>query len=128
MVSIIISIPFFLFPRLLPDSHLVKMERDKEMAKSYKSKYGRMESTSLLAVLKTFPIYLMNVLCNLVWVFITLAITCALLVVSGMTAFAPKYLESQFELTTSTASLLVGAVCECVRVGVCIKCESIREY
>ena len=88
------------------------------MAKSYKSKYGSKESTSLLAVLKTFPIYLKNVLCNLVWVFITLAITCALLVVSGMTAFAPKYLESQFGLTTSTASysLLVGAVCECVSV------------
>lgn len=92
------------------------MERDKDMAKSYKSKYGSKEDASLLAVLKAFPIYLKNVVCNLVWVFITLAITCALLVVSGMTAFAPKYLKSQFSLTISTASLLVWAVCECVSV------------
>jgi len=107
-----------MFPRLLPNSHWVKMERDKDMTKSYKSKYkyGSKEDASLLTVLKAFPIYLKNVVCNLIWVFITLAITCALLVVSGMTAFAPKYLESQFSLTTSTASLLAGSVCECVSV------------
>jgi len=99
----------------------VKLEREREVVKTYRSKYGTKENTDLLTILKTFPTHFKDVVSNLSWLFITLSITSALLVVSGMTAFAPKYLESQFGLTASTASLTVGAVGECVcGVSVCV--------
>ena len=89
------------------------------MVKTYQSKYGTKENTDLLTILKTFPTHFKAVVSSLSWLFITLSITSALLIVSGMTAFAPKYLESQFGVTASTASLAVGAVGECV-VCVCV--------
>lgn len=116
MISLLASIPFLLFPRLLPDSDLVKLEREKEMAKTYKSKYGSRENADLLTTLKAFPSHMKSVVVSLSWIFITVSITSSLLIVSGMTAFAPKYLESQFGLTASTASLTVGAIGECVSV------------
>ena len=116
VISLLASIPFLLFPRLLPDSDAVKLEREKEMAKTYKSEFGSKENADLLTTLKVFPAHLKSVVVSLSWVFITISITSSLLIVSGMTAFAPKYLESQFGLTASTASLTVGAIGECVRV------------
>ncbi len=44
-VSILLSTLFFLFPRLLPDSHLIKQARQEEMAKVYHSKCGDKEDT-----------------------------------------------------------------------------------
>ena len=110
VVSWILAIPFLMFPRLLPDSHLVKKERELEMAQKYNGKYGLKEDTDLVAKLKSFPYHLKQVVMTLSWWFITAAICSSIIVLSGMVSFAPKYLESQFTLTASSASLISGGV------------------
>ena len=110
VVSWLLAIPFLLFPQLLPDSHLVKKERELEMAQKYKGKYGLKEDTDLMTKLKSFPYHLKQVVMTLSWVFITGAICSSIIVLSGMVSFAPKYLESQFTLTASSASLISGGV------------------
>ena len=90
------------------------------MAQKYKGKYGLKEDTDLLTKLKSFPHHLKQVVMTLSWVFITGAICSSIIVLSGMVAFAPKYLESQFTLTASSASLISGGVGELeVHVHVC---------
>ena len=111
VVSWLLAIPFLLFPRLLPNSFLVKKERELEMAQEYKGKYLK-EDTDLLTILKSFPRHLKQVVTTLSWLFITGSVCSSILVLSGMVVFAPKYLESQFTLTASTASLITGGVGE----------------
>lgn len=110
VVSWILAVPFLLFPRLLPNSHLVK-ERELEMVQKYKGKYLK-EDTHLLTKLKSFPHHLKQVVTTSSWIFINGTFCSSVLVLSGMIAFAPKYLESQFTLTASSASLIVGGVGE----------------
>ena len=110
ITSIILSIPFLMFPRLLPDSHLIMEARKKEMAREYSSKYG--EEKSVLSQLKTFPVHIKKLFQSLSWLFITIAISCAFFSMDGMIAFGPKYLEAQFGLTSSKASLTLGAIGE----------------
>ena len=127
VLSLALSVPYFLFPRLLPDSHLVKIARQQEMAKSYKSEYGEKEETDFVTVLKTFPTHVRVIFTNLSWLFVTLAVTSSLLTLSGMVSFAPKYMESQFQLTASRASLIAGGVgksCDSVCVSCDLVCES----
>ncbi len=107
-----------MFPRLLPDSHLVKQERQQEMAQKYQGKGGETEETEeFTGKLKSFPYHLKQVITTPSWIFITIAISSSLIVVAGMVSFAPKYLESQFGLTAFTASIVAGAVGKCVCVG-----------
>lgn len=111
-VSWLFAIPFFMFPKLLPNSSLVKDERAKEMAQKYEGKDGALEEVDLATKVKSFPQHLKLVLKTPSWIFITIAICFSSLIVSGVASFAPKYLESQFGLTASRASLVVGAVCK----------------
>lgn len=109
-MSWLIAIPFFMFPRLLPNSHLVKMERNKEMAQEYEGEDSSVEEVDMATKVKTFPKHVKQVMKTPSWLFITIAICFSTLVVSGVVSFAPKYLESQFGLTSSRASLIAGAV------------------
>ena len=112
VISWILAIPFLLFPRLLPDSHEVKKERQLEMAKKYKGKYKANEDVDFITKVKLFPHDIKQVVTTLSWVFISACVCCSFIVISGVAAFAPKYVESQFTLTTSTASLVIGSVGE----------------
>ncbi len=114
IVSWLIAIPFFMFPRLLPDSQLVKQERQQEMAQKYTKKIGNKEESEFTDKVKSFPYHLKQVITTPSWIFITIAISSSLIVVAGMVSFAPKYLESQFGLTAFTASIVAGAVGECM--------------
>lgn len=98
VVSWLVSIPFFMFPKLLPDSHLAKAECQKEMAQKYKRDVGS-ENVNVLTKLKSFPYHLKQVLLTPSWIFLTIAVSIAAFVVTGITAFIPKYFESQFYLT-----------------------------
>ena len=118
VVAILFSIPFLMFPRLLPDSHLIMEARKKEMVVQYTSKHD--EEKTLLAQLKTFPAHLKKLFSSWTWLFLTIAISCAFFPLDGMIAFGPKYLEAQFGLTSSTASLTLGAIGEWSYVVFCI--------
>lgn len=109
VLSWILSVPFLMFPKLLPNSHLVKAEREKEMAQ----KYGRdssAENAKFVSKVTSFPRHMLQVLKTPSWIFITIAISFSAFVVTGVTAFAPKFYETQFSLTAALASVSAGSV------------------
>ena len=112
VTSWILAIPFLMFPKLLPDSHLVKAEREKEMAKLYEAKHGdsSAEDVNMLNKVVSFPRHFIQVLTTPSWIFITAAISFSSFVVAGVTSFAPKFYETQFSLTAAIASISAGAV------------------
>ena len=117
VASLIISIPFFCYPRHLPSCQEVKRLREKEMAKRSKSRgVGGQKAqgarNQIKEVLKNFLHDVWRVVANPSWIFVTLGIASSILVVSGFASFGPKYVETQFGLPASVASLAVGAVGE----------------
>ena len=108
VVSILFSIPFLMFPRRLPNSHLVMEARKAEMAKKYNSKYG--EERKFLEQIRTFPSHMKKLSQSASWVFVTIAASVLFFSLDGMISFGPKYIESEFGLTASQASLTVGAL------------------
>ena len=108
IVSILGSIPFLLYPRLLDDSHLVLKERQKQMTRSYRGKFG--DEKSFLQQIKAFPYHLLDIFKSRSWVFMTIGVTVLFLGLDGLISFAPKYLETVYQLSSSTAGLLIGAL------------------
>ena len=111
VISWIQAIPFLMFPKLLPDSHLVKAEREKEMAKKYfkKDRDESIENKNFVTKFVSFPLHLAQILCTPSWMFITIGICFSAFALEGLSAFGPKYYETQFSLTASFASLITGA-------------------
>ena len=107
-LSILLSIPFLMYPKWLPDSHLVREERAKEMAKIYPMKYANEDSLTI--VVKMFPVHIKRLLTNLSFIFESLAISILFILISGLVSFAPKYFENQFQLTATVAGLLSGGI------------------
>ena len=116
VLSWLLAIPFLMFPKVLPDSSLKKQERAKEMAQEYKGQ-DSINEVDLGTKLKTFPQHLKLVLKTPSWVFITIGICFSNLVLVGVGAFAPKYLESQFSLDASTANLFTGLLGTSIQLG-----------
>ena len=108
IITALLSIPFFMFPRWLPDSHLVKKERAKEMARIYPSKYANEDSLTI--AVKMFPVQILRLLTNVPFVFSTLGVSAFYIFAQGLISFTPKYIESQFNLRASTAGLLTGGI------------------
>ena len=107
-MSVLFSVPFLMFPRRLPNSHLVMEARKAEMAKKYNSKYG--EERKFLEQIRTFPSHMKKLSQSASWVFVTIAASVLFFSLDGMISFGPKYIESEFGLTASQASLTVGAL------------------
>ena len=107
-LSILLSIPFLMYPKWLPDSHLVREQRAKEMAKIYPMKYANEDSLTI--VVKMFPIHIKRLLTNLSFIFESLAISILFILIGGLVSFAPKYFENQFQLTATVAGLLSGGI------------------
>jgi len=78
------------------------------MARKYSSKFG--EERKLLEQIKSFPTHLQKLFRSASWVFITIAASVLFFSLDGMVSFGPKYVESEFGLTASQASLTVGAL------------------
>ena len=111
VVSLIIAIPFFCYPRLLPSSVAVRKEREREMAKKVKAR-GPVVGGKVQGAMRVFVLDLKSIVVNSSWIFMTMAITASILVVSGFASFGPKYVETQFGLSSSVSSVAIGAVGE----------------
>ena len=109
ILSLLAAVPFLMFPRYLSDSYLVRRERIKEMAKTYSDKYVS-EDETFIVKLKMFPIHLKRLLLNPSFIFVSLALGGMYLLTSGLVAFGPQYLETQFQMTATTAGLVAGAI------------------
>ena len=99
-------IPFFLYPKLLPNSEKVRLLREQEMALSGKAKN---EPSGRWHMVKNVPLEVKNVITNLSWLFVTISVACASIGYSGLQAFGVKLTEIQFSVPISVASIL-GAV------------------
>ena len=106
ILSLLIAIPFFLYPRLLPNSEKIRLLREQEMALSGKAKK---EPSGRLHKVKNFPLEVKKVVTNLSWLFVTIGLACASIAFSGFAAFGVKFTEIQFGVSSSVASIL-GAV------------------
>lgn len=109
ILLILVSTPFFMYPRYLHDSHLVQQERAKEMARIYSNKYSSNENSITTAV-KLFPVEIKRLILNPSYVFMTLGFSVVSLFLQGVLTFAPKFYEVQFNLTAATAGIIVGIV------------------
>ena len=105
---LLVSSIFLMFPKWLPDSHLVRKERAKEMAKTYSSKFAN-EDTLTLAV-KEFPVHIKQLLTNASFMFTAFALAAIFVILEGVILFGPKYMETMFSITATTAGLLSGGV------------------
>ncbi len=107
-LGLIVSSIFLMFPKWLPDSHLVRKERAIEMAKTYSSKFVN-EDTLTLAV-KEFPIHIKQLLTNASFMLTGFALAMIFVIKDSVVVFGPKYIESMFRITATSAGLLAGGV------------------
>ena len=110
-LCLIIAVPFFFYPRLLPNSKEIRLLREQEMAKKGKA---MSEPSDRLSVIKNFPKEVKKVVTNLSWLFITLGLSVTSVVGSGFASFEVKYTQNQFGISPSAASLITGATGKCI--------------
>lgn len=114
IVSWLLSIPFLMFPKLLPNSQEVKAERQEEMTQKLKRQHrDPIVEVSALEKIKSFPLHAFQVFTTPSWLFITIGICFGAFVATGITAFAPKYYETQYSLSSSLSSIAAGAIGMC---------------
>ena len=109
VISLLITIPFFMFPEKYPDTDFIQEERIKQMSIKYKREISK-EDLNIKFHLKEFPCQLVGLLGNVPFMCVSLSFALQTLVTSGIGSFAPKYFEAQFGLTASASGLLFGAI------------------
>ena len=109
VISILISILFFMFPEEYPNSGRIQRERVR-LASDQRKKEVKEEDLNIRVNIKELPKHVANLLRRVPFLCVTLAASLQALVVSIIVSFAPKYVETQFGVTSSTASLISGAV------------------
>lgn len=120
ILSLIISVPFLMYPRFLSNYTEVVEARRKQHAVSYTSKYE--EENSLTNQLKAFPAHMWDLCQSKSFIFVTLALSFLFLTLYGLVAFGPKFIESVFNIPASTASILAGAVGKSMHVYINMMC------
>ena len=108
IISLIVSIPFFMYPRRLKDFREVTKAREEEMAK--RGEYVPPSGAPFKEVFKDFFVQLRKLFTNLPLMFNVVCLSAVALPFTGLVAFAPKYVENQFHFPAFEASLIVGAV------------------
>ena len=108
ILSFLLSIPYLMFPKWLVDSHLVREERRKEISKEYVDK--EYEGNTFVVALKKFPTHMFRLFTNPSFLLASFGLGVAYIFSEGVISFAPKYLENQFYLTSSTAGLITGGI------------------
>ena len=126
LLCLLIAFPFFLYPRLLPNSSEIRKLREKEMALRGRTVKRRRREGDRWSVLREFPHELKKIALNPSWLFVTLGLGLASVTISGFASFGVKYVEIQFGLTTSEASIITGARSELTVSAFSLSCELAR--
>ncbi|XP_051878277.1 solute carrier organic anion transporter family member 2B1-like [Pristis pectinata] len=105
------SIPYFFFPRAMPKERLEE-SKGQESKPKLQLKSGTVESAlqsnSLGKFIKSFPITLIRMLRNPIFLFVVIAKCSFSIVISGQATFLAKYMERQFSIATPFANILIG--------------------
>ena len=108
ILCLMISILFLMFPEKYPNTDSITEERVK-LASIQRNKTIRKEDLNIKIQVKELPKHIIDLLARVPYLLVTLTFTCFALF-SAVLSFIPKYVEAQFGVTSSTASLLSGAV------------------
>ena len=106
VLSLLISIPFFMFPRQLKDADEVKKAREEEMAK--RGDRIPPKNAKIKDVIKDFFHQLKQLLTNITYLLNIGSVASGALAVIGLVTFVPKFVENQFYFPASQANLIVG--------------------
>lgn len=112
LLLIIVAIPFFSFPKILT--------REKEkirLMEKQRVPTGQQHTndTGYGKDIKDIPRSMWRLVCNPVYVVTCLGACMELIIVSGFVVFLPKYLETQFSLGKSQASVFTGKYYLCLK-------------
>ena len=106
ILSLVISVPFFMYPRQLNDADEVAKARKEEMAK--KGEWIPPKNAKLKEVIKNFFHQLKQLLTNITFLLNIGAVATTALSVIGLVTFVPKFIENQFYFPASQANLIIG--------------------
>ena len=107
ILSLLISIPFFMYPRQLSNAEEVAKAREKEM--SNKGEIMPDPSAPIKEIITDFFIQLKRLLTNVTFLLIMASITVVAVSTQGLVTFGPLYIEKQFFIPASSANLILGA-------------------
>ncbi|XP_060516350.1 solute carrier organic anion transporter family member 3A1-like isoform X2 [Cylas formicarius] len=116
---IIVSLPFFSFPKVLVhEKEKIKLAEKRQLpskgpsgsAKEHRDKCGVKDDTSYGQDIKDIPRSMWRLATNPVYIITCLGACMELIIVSGFVVFLPKYLETQFSLGKSQASVFTGSI------------------
>ena len=111
VLSIILSLQFFLYPRRLEGSEEYdRLRKEQQPIQNQGISFQDDHDIPVFTLIKEYPFYVFRILKNLTFVFVTMGITVGAFVIAGVVSFLPKYLEIQFSVTPSIASYLIGGV------------------
>ena len=119
IVSLISSVPILGFPNHLPNSEALKAT--KTLAKDFVPDEERPRT------LKEFLPALKSILKNKVFLFTTIAVTAEAFNFTGV-AFFPKFIESQYNLSSSDTSLYTGVIVPGAALGILFGGYLIRRF
>lgn len=120
LLLLVVAIPFFSFPKVLTrekekirlmekTSHSGLSVRPAEPSSSQSTRPTNQDSGYGKDV-KDIPMSMWRLVCNPVYVVTCLGACMELVIVSGFVVFLPKYLETQFSLGKSQASVFTGSI------------------
>lgn len=120
LLLLVVAIPFFSFPKVLmrekekirlmeKSSHSGLSGRPAEPSSSQSARPANQDSGYGKDV-KDIPMSMWRLVCNPVYVVTCLGACMELVIVSGFVVFLPKYLETQFSLGKSQASVFTGSI------------------
>ncbi|XP_058810362.1 solute carrier organic anion transporter family member 5A1 [Phymastichus coffea] len=119
LLLILVAIPFFSFPKTLHrekekiriiEKNKLPPTKEKEQSKDSKKSQTSDDSASYGKDVKDIPRSMWRLVCNPVYVITCLGACMELVIVSGFVVFLPKYLETQFSLGKSQASIFTGSI------------------
>ena len=92
------------FPRYLPNYERYKLKRaEQAVGKSRIDKQYGKNWKEILPAIK-------DLLCNLPFLFTVLSLVGHLIVLASVGSFFPKYIETQYSITASTANMFTGVI------------------
>ncbi|RVE48168.1 hypothetical protein evm_007228 [Chilo suppressalis] len=115
LLLILVAIPFFSFPKVLvrEKEKIRLVEKAAAASGTYTAKpkpQSDIKDTGYGKDIKDIPVSMWRLLKNPVYVVTCLGACMELMIVSGFVVFLPKYLETQFSLGKSQASVFTGSI------------------
>ena len=111
VLSMLLSLQFFLYPRRLKGSkEYDELRKEHQPVENQGISFQEDHNISFIKLIKDYPFYVFRILKNLTFLFVTIGTTIGAFVVVGVVSFLPKYLEVQFSVSPSIASYLIGGI------------------